>query len=324
MTMLITGATGFVGAHLVDELLSGGGKVRALIRKREQGDELQARGVETVVGDLRDPAAITSAVRAGEVIFHCAAASSLCSVDEIRETNRNGLRNLLDAVRQEESGRIILMSSMNVYGIKSFDRVTEDTPLRRSGEAHADAKIDGDELALEYADRHGLDVTILRPGLIYGHGERHLPRLADAIRRGKFVFIGSRENVVPLVSVSDMVQAMLLATQAPRSGARIFNITDGSRSTIGDLVGELARLMNCPLPTRVLPYFLPWLVCTVFDRLGRSGPINRTTLRFLGTSRFADIRRARDELGFHPKVNLRAGLAGCMDWIEQASAMRSH
>ena len=213
---------------------------------------------------------------------------------------------------------------MNVYGIKSFDRITEETPLRRSGEAHADAKIDGDELALEYADQHGLDITILRPGLIYGHGERHLPRMADAIQRGKFVFIGSRGNVVPLVSVSDMVQAMLLAAQSPRSEARVFNITDGSPSTIGDLVGHLASLMNCPLPTRVLPYFLPWLVCTVFDRLGRSGPINRTTLRFLGTSRFADIQYARDELGFQPKVGLRQGLEASMDWIGQASAVKAH
>ena len=324
MTMLVTGATGFVGTHLVDELLSGGSKVRALSRNQERADKLRQRGVETVVGDIRDPTAMSSAVRDVDIIFHCAAAHSLCSVEEIRETNQNGLRNLLDAVRQEKRGRIILMSSMNAYGIKSFDHLTEDAPLRRSGEAHADAKIDGDELALEYADRHGLDITILRPGLIYGHGDRHLPRMADAIRRGKFVFIGSRDNVVPLVSVSDMVQAMLLASQTSHSGARVFNITDGSRSTIGDLVGHLARLMNCPPPTRVLPYFLPWLVCTVCDRLGRSGPINRTTLRFLGTSRFADIQRARDELGYQPTVDLGAGLKASMDWIEQAPAIKAH
>ncbi len=321
MTMLVTGATGFVGSHLVDELLSGGSKVRALIRNPERGDELRRRGVETVVGDLRDPGAMNSAVQDVEVIFNCAVASSLGSVEEIRETNQNGLRNLLNAALQEKSGRIILMSGLNVYGFKSFDRMTEDMPLRRSGEADVDAKIDGDELALEYADQHGLDITILRPSMIYGRGGRHLPRLADAIRRGKFVFIGSRENVVPLVSVSDMVQAMLLTAAAPRSGARVFNITDGSRSTIGDLVGHLARLMNCPLPTRVLPYFLPWLVCSVFDRLGRSGPIDRTTLQFLGTSRYADIQRARNELGYQPKVDLRQGLEASMDWIEQASAM---
>jgi nucleoside-diphosphate-sugar epimerase len=207
------------------------------------------------------------------------------------------------------------MSSMNVYGTRSFDRVTEDTPLRRSQEVHADTKIEGDRMALEYADRHGLDITILRPGLIYGHGERHLPRLADAIRRGKFVFIGSRENVVPLVFVRDMVQAMLLAAKAVPGRPRVFNITDGSRSTIGDLVGHLANLMNCPLPTRVLPYFVPWLACTVFDRLGSSGPINRSTLRFLGTSRFADIRRARDELGYEPRVELRQGLEATIDSI---------
>jgi nucleoside-diphosphate-sugar epimerase len=322
MAMLVTGATGFVGAHLVNELLSSGNKIRAFIRNASKEEELRQRGVETVLGDLRDPAAVRTAVNGVDVIFHCAAASSLCGAGEIRETNQEGLRNLLDAARQASCGRIILLSSANVYGIRNLSRATEETPLRRAKEPHADIKIDGELLAQEFADEHGLDITILRPGLIYGAGERHLPRLAEAIRRGKFVFIGSRNNIVPLVYVSDMVQAMLRAAETEQV-SRVYNITDGSRTTIGELVNQLAKLMSCPAPTRVLPYFLPWFVCTLFERLGRKGPINRTALRFLGTSRYIDIERARGELGFEPKVNLSDGLAATVDWIGQESAAKT-
>ncbi len=322
MTMLVTGATGFVGTHLVNELLSRGNKIRALIRNAGKEEELRQRGVEAVVGDLRDPAAMRNAVSDVKVIFHCAAASSLCGAQEIRETNQEGLRNLLDAARHARCGRIILLSSVNVYGIKNLTRASEDTPLRRAKEPHADIKIDGEMIAQEFADEHGLDITILRPGLIYGVGERHLPRLAEAIGRGKFVFIGSRDNIVPLVYVSDMVQAMLLAAEAGQV-SRVYNIADGSRTTIGELVDHLAKMLNCPAPTRVLPYIVPWFVCTLFGLLGRKGPINRTALRFLGTSRYIDIQRARDELGFEPKVKLSDGLAATIDWISQESAAKT-
>jgi nucleoside-diphosphate-sugar epimerase len=321
MTTLVTGATGFVGTRLVNELLSLGGSIRALIRSADKADELRGRGIETVVGDLRDPESMRRAVRDAKQIFHCAAANSKCNAEEIRETNLGGMRNLLEAVRHENGGRVILMSSINVYGSNSIAHGTEETLLCRSGEVHADVKIEGEELARQYADQHGLEITILRPGLIYGPGEfHHLPRLADAIRRGKFVFLGSRKNIVPLVYISDMIQAMLLAAETPQATGRAYSITDGSRSTIGDLVDHLARLMNCPRPMRVLPYSLAWFVCTLFDQLKRAGPINRTTLRFLGTSRFFDIQRAREELGYQPRVGLREGLEAAVDSVAQASA----
>ena len=106
---------------------------------------------------------------------------------------------------------------------------------------------------------------------------------------------------------------MLLAARAPSANGRVFQITDGSRTTIGQFIDQLADLLECPRPRRVLPGFLPRLGCVVFDGLRLvfsrcPAPINRSGVRFLGTSRYVDIRRSREELGYAPRVGYREGL----------------
>jgi nucleoside-diphosphate-sugar epimerase len=120
--------------------------------------------------------------------------------------------------------------------------------------------------------------------------------------------------VIPIVHVGDVVQAMLLAAQAPSANGRVYQITDGSRTTIGQFIDHLADLLECPRPRRVLPGFLPRLGCVVFGGLQLvvprcPAPIKRSGVRFLGTSRYVDIRRAREELGYAPHTGYREGLA---------------
>jgi nucleoside-diphosphate-sugar epimerase len=225
---------------------------------------------------------------------------------------------------------VVLLSSVNVLGTHDLDPATEDLPCRRSGDPAADVKIEAEQLALDEHRRHGLDVTILRPGFIYGPRDtRNLPKLAGAVRRGKFAFIGSRDNVVPIVHVSDVVQAMLLAAQAPAARGRVYHVTDGSRTTVGAFVDYLAELLHCPPPQKVLPYAVPYLGCVVFEAWGwlrgrpAAAPITRASLRFLGTSRFVDVRRAREELGYDPRVTYREGVATTLRWIEEHSDGRA-
>jgi nucleoside-diphosphate-sugar epimerase len=177
----------------------------------------------------------------------------------------------------------------------------------------------------------GFDLTIIRPGFIYGPRDPHnLPKLIRAIQRNKFAFIGSKDHVVPIVHVSDVVQAMRLAAdlKSPAKPGRVYQITDGSRTTIGELVGCLAELLGCPVPTKVLPFALPWLGCRIFELLKpvlrRPGPINRAGLRFLGTSRYVDIRRAREELGYEPQVSYRTGMAAAVRWFKEHSEGAVH
>jgi nucleoside-diphosphate-sugar epimerase len=319
MRTLVTGATGFVGAHVVDALCERGESVRVFIRDAGKADPFRDRGVDVVVGDLRDAGAVREAVRGVEVIHHCGAAVGPYSKKEIYATNLEGVRNLLNAVREAGQPRVVLLSSVNVLGTRDLDPATEETPYEYSNDPAADVKIEAERLALEYHRLFDVDVTILRPGFIYGPRDPHnLPKLISALQRGKFRFIGSRDNIVPIVHVADVVQAMLLAAHAPGARGRIYQITDGSRTTIGELVEQLAERVGCPVPQKVLSYYVPALACRLLGTLQRlklrkkPGPINRASLRFLGTSRFVDIRRAREELGYAPQVALPEGLDSCV------------
>jgi nucleoside-diphosphate-sugar epimerase len=314
MTSLVTGATGFVGSFLAASLADRGRPVRALYRDGQKGQFLKGKA-ESVVGDVCDERVVRQAVSGTTVIYHCAAAHSTASTEEMRRTTMPSLRCLLGAMREATPApRLILMSSINVLGNGNFQNATEELPRRRTKELHVDLKIEAEELA-ERAVADGLNIVSLRPGLIYGPGEPHLPKLAQAIKNGKFVFIGSRDNVIPLIHVTDMIEAMTLAGDSMLASGRTYNITDGSATTIGELVRELARAVNSPEPKRVLPKVVPRMANSVCGLLGKKGPVSSSALRFLGSSRHVDISRARKELGFNPKVKLADGIESIADWL---------
>jgi nucleoside-diphosphate-sugar epimerase len=323
MIPLITGAAGFVGGHVLSTLLDRGESVRALVRDSKKAQVLRDRGVEVVEGDLLDPSSLRSAVRGAGPIYHCAAAvGPERSANELIETNLTGVCRLCDAVTSAQAGRIVLLSSINVLGTRDLDPATEDLSCRRSYDPAADVKIDAEEVALERFRQGKIDVVILRPGLIYGPGDSHnLPTLADSIRKGRFAFIGSRHNIVPLVHVADVAHAMVLAGTSPGASGRTYHICDGSRTTIGDLVNLVAQLEGFPAPRRVVPFFLAHFACVAFELRVRLGPmlvkppISRAGLRFIGTSRYVDISRARAELGFEPLISYREGVAAGLQRI---------
>jgi nucleoside-diphosphate-sugar epimerase len=330
MFAVVTGAGGFIGSHVAEALIARGNSVRLLVRDPAALGGLPHVSVAEVFrGDVRDRQDVAEAVKDADVIYHCAAAvGPEFTAADIYSINRDGVANLLEAVHQARRGRVVLLSSVNVLGSRDLDPATEDLPWRYSNDPAADVKIQVEMLAREYVER-GVDLVVVRPGFVYGPRDRHnLPRLAQAVQRGKFVFIGSRNHVVPIVHVSDLVQALLLAGDVPTARGRTYHVTDGSRTTIGELVDRIADVLECPRPTKVLPFAVPFAACVFFEtlnRLGwrrRPGPISRASLRFLGTSRYVDVSRACRELGYQPRVRMEEGVEGVLRLTEQGE--RTH
>lgn len=326
MFVLVTGATGFIGSHVVDELLRRGETVRALVRNPARAVELRERGVAVQVGDIGHDKVLAEAVNGVDAVIHCAAATGEnCSPAELRAVNVDAVRGLLEAVRRAGKARVALITGLSVLGIRHMDPADEDMPCRPSQELDSQLKAEVEQIALDYNRNHGLGITILRPAFVYGPRDtRNLPKLVDAVRQGKFVYIGSKQNVVPLVHVADMATALVLAVQAPATAGRIYHIADGSRTTMGELIEYLAGLLGCAAPHKRLPFLLPAMGCGLFELLAKVGlkfppPISRDGLRFLGTSRYVDIRRARDDFGFQPQVTYRQGVADTLRWIQSQS-----
>jgi 2-alkyl-3-oxoalkanoate reductase len=325
MVSLVTGVAGFLGRAVADCLQREGHSVRGLVRHEDQADALRSRGMEAVIGDVRQLAGVKAAVRDVDVVYHCAAAHAADTTrGEIFAVNREGTRNVAQALRAAGCGRLVFVSGINVLGTRNFHGPTEDWPRRRENDVLAQAKIEAEQLLLDYHRRYALDIVIVRLPLIYGPADtRNIPKLMGAIRRGKFTYIGGRDNIIPLVHVEDAARALLLAGAAAGAAGRVYHISDGANVTIRELAEHLAELMGCPPPSKKLPYFVPYAACMAFQWLrcfgltSGAGPIDRVTLRFLGTSRPVDITRATRELGYRPKVTFREGLAATVKWFRE-------
>lgn len=312
---LVTGAAGFVGRHVVEELLTKGDVVRAMVRNPSQGAELRDLGADVLVGDIRDPVSVELAVRGADVVYHCAAAvGERYTRRDFEEVNLEGARRVLAAARKTGCRRVVLLSSLHVLGIGDLENATEELPCRRTYDPASNVKIDMERMALETTDSD-TEAVVLRLGVVYGPGDPHnLPKLIAALRNGKFRFLGSRGHLVPIVHVADAAEAMLLAARAPACGGRIYHITDGSRTTIGEFIDHLADLSRSPRPQRILPVPALRTAMLIFSLLRRIYPacplpVGPGPLRFLGTSRYVDVARARSELGYAPRFGYREGLA---------------
>jgi nucleoside-diphosphate-sugar epimerase len=320
MVSLVTGAAGFIGSHVVDELLSRGSPVRAFVRPGRTRFSWPGSQCEIVEGDLRDPAQVRAALEQVDVVFHCAAAAGNSPRQNL-EHDLSCVRNLLDAAPVCGVRRIVLVTGLSVLGLVNMDGATEDWPRRRSYDPELQTKVLVEETASAEKD---IEVVLIRTGFVYGpRDRRNWPRLAEAVRGGSFLYIGSRRNVLPLVYVTDMADAIVRAGRTPAAAGRVYHITDGTRTTLGDFMIELAELLGVKAPTWTLPYFLPGIGCW-FCRWARRllyvpipEPISRSTLLFLGTSRHISIDRAREELGFAPQVGYKEGLARAIRWLNE-------
>jgi oxidoreductase len=165
---LVTGASGFLGGHLVDALVARGAPVRTLVRASSERARLQKLGVELSVGCLEDADSIDRAMAGVERVFHCAAvAADFGSWDVFRAANVTGVRHLLHAAQKAAVTRFVHVSTSDVYGHPNTP-ADERAPLRRRGWPYGDTKIEGEEIVWKAHRESGIPITIVRPVSIYG------------------------------------------------------------------------------------------------------------------------------------------------------------
>src|SRR3954453_3043982 len=186
-TIFITGATGLVGSHTVEEALRRGHRVRALVRASSDTRLLDSWGVEKVAGDLADPDALRRGVDGADWVFNCAAkVGDWGTLEEFRRLNVEALRHLLDAAAGARVERFVHVSSLGVYEGRDHHGTDETVPpAADSLDAYTRSKTEAEVLVLSYYKERGLPAAVVRPGFIYGERDRTvLPKLLSALRRG--------------------------------------------------------------------------------------------------------------------------------------------
>jgi nucleoside-diphosphate-sugar epimerase len=317
---LLTGSTGFLGHHLARRLGGKERRLRALVRPGTDRKRIPTEVSEIVWGGLDDPEALAAACRGVDLVFHAAArVSGRGSRTVFERDNVLATDALLEAAAGAGARRFVYVSSAGIFGAgRASTAVVEQTPLDPQIEkrgAYAWSKAEADRRVRAFAASGRLETVVVRPGILYGAEQTpfvarlHLP---IPFARGRRLIVGGRRALLPLTHVDNACEALALAGHRGLSGAA-YNVIDGMVTQ----EEYLGRLQEAGLVTFRPVYLRPlWLqpvavACEVLGRAtGRSLPLSRYRLRRATESLRYDTTLAQGELGWHPTVDLAAGVAG--------------
>lgn len=320
MNALVTGAGGFLGLYIVEQLVVRGDRVRGLCRGSYPA--LDALGVATVRADLRDREAVVAACRGVDVVFHAAGVAGIgFDWNHFYGINTLGTQHVVEGCRRHQVGRLIYTSSPSVtFDGTDQEGVDESVPYPSSWLCpypHTKALAEQHVLAANGAD--GLLTCSLRPHLIWGPRDRHLiPRLLDRARSGRLRRVGDGENLVDMVYVENAAAAHLKAADAlgadsPVAG-RAYFISQGEPVNCWQWIDEILALAGLPPVRKSISLPAAWKVGAVFEgiykllRLKSEPPMTRFLAAQLGTSHYFDITRAREDFGYEPAVSTSEGM----------------
>jgi len=325
MDALVTGATGFIGANVVRELLGDGRTVRALVRRSSARRAIEGLAVEVSEGDLLDPVSVERAVKDVRQVFHVAADYRLWARDprELARTNVDGTQTVLRACAEAGVERVVYTSSVGALGItEDGSPGTETTPVTLADMVgpYKASKFLAEQVALEWVSR-GLPVVIVNPSTPVGPWDvKPTPTgqiIVDFLRGRMFATLDTGLNVV---HVRDVARGHLLAAERGRVGERY--ILGNRNVTLTELFGMLARLTGHPAPRFRVPYALAWcgaLGAEAAARLTGTPPrVSLTAVRMARRRMYFSPEKAVRELGL-PQSPVEEGLRDAVEWFAARS-----
>ena len=310
--VLVTGAAGFIGSRLVEELLRQGHEVRAFVRYTSRGGrgwlwelprELEA-GLEVVFGDIRDERAVREAMLGCDIVYHLAALIgipySYLAPRSYVEVNIGGTLNVLEAARDLETRRVVCTSTSEVYGTALYTPIDEKHPLQGQSPYSA-SKIAADQLALSYYRAFALPVTIVRPFNTFGPRQSAravIPTIITQALSSPRVELGRLDPVRDLVFVNDTAAGFIAVAGCDEADGEVLNLATGRGVSIGDLADEILSLIGNDLE--------------IVETDVRRRPEKSEVFELIGS---ADLVKSRT--GWGASTPLEQGLVATIAWIER-------
>lgn len=320
MEILVTGATGFLARNLVPALQQHGHRVRALALPTEDSTWLVDRGVAVYSGDVRDPGTLTEPMRGADAVVHTAALMAMWRPMQVHHAvHVTGTENVCRAALSAGVKRLVHLSSAITYTPGRGRPIREDFPQEPLHEPHAVTKALGDKLVQRMIAQDDLPAVIIRPEAMFGPYDRiNFRRLADRLRAGKGIIIGSGKNAVPFVYVSDVVQGLILALEHPRAVGQAYNITNDATITETDFLNAIADEVDGQRPHVHVPYRALYGAAVIAEWIAtvtnREPLVTRHGVQMFGSHNPLSIEKARRELGYEPEVPLREGIRLAAEW----------
>jgi len=323
MKAFVTGGTGFTGGHLIQRLVKDGYEVCALARKTSDTELLRKLGVEIITGDITDKDLLTKAVKGTDIVYHLAAMyreGGGIGEKPFWDVNVTGTRNILEASREANIGRFIHCSTAGVHGHISNPPANENYPYN-PGDIYQKTKIEGEKLALDYIAK-GLPGVVVRPVGIYGPGDLRFLKLYKYVQTGKFIMVGNGKVLYHLTFIDDLVDGFILCGTKDNAPGQTYLIAGESYVSLNEYVEKIANSLGVKKPKIRFPFFRPvWysaLLCEIVCYPFRiNPPIFRRRVDIFRKNRAFDISKARNELGFEPKVSLEEGIKRTAEWYKK-------
>jgi len=326
---LVTGASGFIGGRLAQRLVAEGRQVRCLVRPSSDTSQLEPLGVEIAVGDLTDERSLARAVEGCNYVFHCGAlVSDWATVQEITQTNVQGTRSLLEACAGASVERFIHFSTTDVYGHPNANGTATEETHAASGFSnwYAQSKLLAEAEVRRAEAECSLQAVILRPATVYGPGSREVVgEIARAIRSRQMVLVGGGRAVAGLCYVDNLIDAAVLALHHESAPGQAFNVSDGLDVTWRQFTDGLAEGLSCARVRWSMPYWAAgglgfslehgYRLLRRTTGLSTAPLLSRQAVQVLGCNQNFSNRRARETLGWEPRVDYPTGLRETVAWL---------
>ena len=313
--VLVTGATGFLGKYVVEELVEHGYQVRAFGRNSQVGRSLENSSVNFFQGDLTKAEDVVEACKGMDMVVHAGALSTVWGPwEDFYQANVLGTKYVLEACRQTGIQRLVYVSSPSIYaapkdqlGIKE-----SDAPEGNNLNNYIRSKLASEKLFKDYPD---VPSIILRPRGLFGIGDTSiLPRVINLSQKIGIPLIGDGRQLMDMTCVENVALAIRLALETPEAKGEVYNITNGEPRAFRDLLEESLIGLGCPIRYRKIPAYLLSGIASSLEFLYKSlnlkgePPLIRYTYYLLRYSQTLDISKAERELGYRPKISISEGI----------------
>ncbi len=316
MNIYLTGATGFLGKAIAARLLQEDHRVTALLLPGD--DAALVPGCAVVRGDVTDGQSLAGTLTGHDAVVHLAGAVGYGQTwTTCIRLNRDGTDRVAGEAVRSGLRRFVHLSSVSVYGRVSDVPIHEDFPLKKIGDPYGDTKIDAETLLQERVRRGELDLTLIRPTMIYGPGDTlFLPKVLENLSGGAARIIGSGDNTVNLIHVRDVADFVCRVLTAGQSVGRVYNLTHPDNPTWNTLFAGIASELGTVPPKKHISYRTALVVAGILEQVsrvtGKPPRLTRYAVRNVGRQYIYLTDRMREELGFSPSMDTLEGVRACV------------
>ncbi len=313
MNALVTGATGFIGSHLCEELLKRGYRVTCLSRTSSNLKWIENLEIRLINGDCTDKGSLTSAVESADFIFHLAGLTKSTREEDFFCVNEKGTKNLIEVVaaKNPRLKRFVFMSSLAAIGpgLDGFPVCEDSEPAPVS--SYGKSKLAAEKVLMKYKD--SIPITILRPPAVYGPRDKDWLVMFKMIKKGIFFDLG--KCYYSMLYVDDLIQGIIVCAENEKAAGEVYFLSDSETYSGEEIAAEIASALNVRAVPLKVPKFVIPLIARIGEKIDKRGIINRDRIKDFSHSYWVcDPRKVINEIGFVPKVGLKEGIKWTADW----------